>query len=87
LTPWRVVNMQITKSIGGLNFYDDNFQSVTDGATSNLHWVDNQLTSSVYYQDVKILDLNSKTGLYPLHSAISLYYQRMIENDDSRFEA
>ena len=87
LTPWRVVNLQIAKSVGGLNFYDDNFESVTDGATSNLHWVDNDLTSSVYRQDVKILDINAKTGLYPLHSAISLYYQKVMENDDNHFEA
>ena len=87
LTPWRVVNLQITKSVGGLNFYDDNFESVTDGATPNLHWVDNDLTSSVYHQDVKILDINAKTGLYPLHSAISLYYQKVMENDDNHFEA
>ncbi|HFR3756857.1 TPA: Eco57I restriction-modification methylase domain-containing protein [Streptococcus suis] len=87
LTPWRVVNLQIAKSVGGLNFYDDNFESVTDGATSNLHWVDNDLTSSVYHKEVKILDINAKTGLYPLHSAISLYYQKVMENDDNHFEA
>ncbi|HEL0023945.1 TPA: Eco57I restriction-modification methylase domain-containing protein [Streptococcus equi subsp. zooepidemicus] len=87
LTPWRVVNLQATKSVGGLNFYDDNFESVIDGATSNLHWVDNELTSSVYHKDTKILDINAKTGLYPLHSAISLYYQRVAENDDNHFEA
>ncbi|HEM6340330.1 TPA: Eco57I restriction-modification methylase domain-containing protein [Streptococcus suis] len=87
LTPWRVVNLQVSKSVGGLNFYDDNFESVTDGATSNLHWVDNEITSSIYQKETKILDINSKTGLYPLHSAISLYYQRVAENDDHRFEA
>ncbi|HFI0304677.1 TPA: Eco57I restriction-modification methylase domain-containing protein [Streptococcus suis] len=87
LTPWRVVNLQVSKSVGGLNFYDDNFESVTDGATSNLHWVDNEITSSIYQKETKILDINSKTGLYPLHSAISLYYQRVTENDDHRFEA
>lgn len=87
LTPWRVVNLQINKSVGGLNFYDDTFESVTDGATSNLHWVENELTPSIYHRDTKILDINSKTGLYPLHSAISLYYQRVMQNDDNRFEA
>lgn len=87
LTPWRVVNLQLSKSVGGLNFYDDNFESVTDGATSNLHWVSNEVTPSIYQRDTKILDINSKTGLYPLHSAISLYYQRVAENDDNRFEA
>ncbi|HEM3706543.1 TPA: Eco57I restriction-modification methylase domain-containing protein [Streptococcus suis] len=87
LTPWRVVNLQVSKSVGGLNFYDDNFESATDGARSNLHWVSNEVTPSIYQRDTKILDINSKTGLYPLHSAISLYYQRVTENDDNYFEA
>jgi len=87
LTPWRVVNLQINKSVGGLNFYDDNYESVTGGATSNLHWVENENTVAVYHQNTKIIDVNSKTGLYPLHSAISLYYQRIKENDDNYFEA
>lgn len=87
LTPWRVVNLQINKTLGGLNFFDDNFHSTTDGAASNLHWIENQLTPSVYHQEVKVLDINSKTGLYPLHTAISLYYQKVMENDDNRFEA
>lgn len=87
LTPWRVVNLQVAKSVGGLNFYDDNFESITDGATSNLHWVDTELTPYIYHKDTKILDINAKTGLYPLHSAISLYYQKVIENDDNYFDA
>ena len=87
LTPWRVVNLQVNKSVGGLNFYDDNYESVTDGATSNLHWVENRNTAAAYNKNTKIIDVNSKTGLYPLHSAISLYYQRIKENDDNYFEA
>lgn len=87
LTPWRVVNMQTAKSVGGLNFYDDDFTSTTNGATSNLHWVEKDITSEIYHPDTKILDINSKTGLYPLHAAISLYYQKIAANDDSHFEA
>lgn len=87
LTPWRVVNMQTAKSVGGLNFYDDDFTSTINGATSNLHWVEKDITSEIYHPDTKILDINSKTGLYPLHAAISLYYQKVVTNDDSHFEA
>lgn len=87
LTPWRVVNMQIAKGIGGLNFYDDNFESMTDGATPNLHWVDTDVTYSVYHPETKIIDINAKTGLYPLHAAMSLYYQYVQNNDDNRFDA
>lgn len=87
LTPWRVVNMQIAKGIGGLNFYDDNFESMTDGATPNLHWVDTDVTDSVYHPESGIIDINAKTGLYPLHAAMSLYYQYVQNNDDNRFDA
>ena len=87
LTPWRVVNMQIAKGIGGLNFYDDNFESMTDGAKPNLHWVDTDVTGSVYYPETKIIDINAKTGLYPLHAAMSLYYQYVQNNDDNYFDA
>lgn len=87
LTPWRVINMQIAKGIGGLNFYDDNFESMTDGAKPNLHWVDTDVTESVYHPETKIIDINAKTGLYPLHAAMSLYYQYVQNNDDNRFDA
>lgn len=87
LTPWRVVNMQVAKSVGGLNFYDDEFTSTTDGARSNLHWVEKEMTSEIYHPETKILDINSKTGLYPLHAAISLYYQKVMANDDTHFAA
>ena len=87
LTPWRVVNLQINQTIGGLNFYDDNFQSMTEAGRPNSHWVNTEQTASVYHGDIKILDINAKTGLYPLHSAISLYYHRLNNNEDTHFEA
>lgn len=87
LTPWRVVNMQLVKTLGGLNFYDDNFSRTTTNAISNLHWVKQPETDTVYRKDAKILDINAKTGLYPLHVALSLYYQKVEANTDPHFEA
>lgn len=87
LTPWRVVNLQLTKTIGGLNFFDDEFVSTTDGAVSQLHWVDRADTDKVYIDNAKILEINTKTGLYPLHTAMSLYYQAVKKNEDIHFEA
>ena len=87
LTPWRVVNLQLTKTIGGLNFFDDEFVSTTDGAISQLHWVDRADTDKVYIDNAKILEINTKTGLYPLHTAMSLYYQAVKKNEDIHFEA
>ncbi len=87
LTPWRVVNMQLAKGIGGLNFYDENFESMINGAKPNLHWVDKEVTADVYHPASKIIDINAKTGLYPLHTAMSLYYQALQENNDQHFDA
>ncbi|GFH41631.1 restriction endonuclease [Lactococcus hodotermopsidis] len=87
LTPWRVVNLQLVKTIGGLNFYDDDFVSTTGNAISSLHWVDKDDTKVVYTPVSKILEINTKTGLYPLHAAMSLYYQVLNANDDSHFDA
>lgn len=87
LTPWRVVNLQLVKTIGGLNFFDDGFVSTTDRAVTNLHWVEKADTQEVYKSDTKILEINTKTGLYPLHTAMSLYFKAIEENEDSKFEA
>ncbi|RGB59096.1 restriction endonuclease [Lactococcus petauri] len=87
LTPWRVVNLQLTKTIGGLNFFDDEFVNTTDGAVSNLHWVERNDTDKIYTDESKFLEINTKTGLYPLHVAMSLYYQAVNKNEDIHFEA
>lgn len=87
LTPWRVVNLQITKTLGGVNFFDKDYQYTTKQGTSALQWIEQEDTEQVYRPDVKILDINAKTGLYPLHAAMSLYYKALMENQDSRFEA
>lgn len=87
LTPWRVVNLQLTKTIGGLNFFDDEFVSTTDGAVSNLHWVERNDTDKIFTDESKFLEINTKTGLYPLHVAMSLYYQAVNKNEDIHFEA
>lgn len=73
LTPWRVVNMHLGKTIGGLSFFDESYTDTTvDGLPAN-HWINTDETSSVFREDVRILEINSKTGLYPLYAAISLY--------------
>ncbi|MFQ9890824.1 MAG: hypothetical protein ACLRWM_12350 [Streptococcus sp.] len=37
-------------------------------------------------RESRIIDINAKTGLYPLHAAMSLYYQYVQNNDDNRFD-
>lgn len=73
LTPWRVVNIHLGKTIGGLSFFDETYTDTTvDGVPAN-HWVKTDETESVFQDNVHILEINSKTGLYPLYAAISLY--------------
>lgn len=75
LTPWRVVNMHLGKTIGGLSFYDNDYQYTTkDGVNAN-HWIKTEYTNQVFKPDTHILEINSKTGLYPLYAGMSLYWQ------------
>lgn len=84
LTPWRVVNLQLISTFGGLSFYDKDFKNTTIDGKSALRWVGEEKIGQVYKQDIKILDINSKTGLYPLFMATSLYYQLMQQENENK---
>lgn len=75
LTPWRAVNMHLGKTIGGYSFYDDDFINITVDGVDASHWVHTEYTSQVFKRSSHILEINSKTGLYPLYAAVSLYWQ------------
>lgn len=75
LTPWRVVNMQLGKTVGGLSFFDDKFNETTVDGKNAMHWIQNELTDNVFGDSRKILEINSKTGLYPLYMATSFYHK------------
>ncbi|PEH05359.1 restriction endonuclease [Lactobacillus sp. UMNPBX5] len=75
LTPWRVVNMHLGKTIGGFSFFDDGFNNTTVDGVDASHWIHTNYTSQVFKRDSHILEINSKTGLYPLYAAMSLYWQ------------
>lgn len=87
LTPWRVVNMHMSDTIGGYCFYDETFDEKT-GQLDTPRYVDqgdvtNQLFDNVDLKtkeiQTKILEINSKTGLYPLYVTYSLYRRRLKE--------
>lgn len=82
LTPWRVVNMHLSQTIGGLCYYDENFENTTIGGKSSINWVNQPDTWNIYNSDTKIIDINSKTGLYPLFVATSLYYKKMMDESE-----
>ncbi|PKX51885.1 restriction endonuclease [Lactiplantibacillus plantarum] len=75
LTPWRVVNMQLGKTIGGYSYFDDEYQYTSNDGVSVNRWIDTDETAFVFKPDTKILEINSKSGLYPLYAATSLFYQ------------
>ena len=71
LTPWRVVNMHLSDTIGGWCFYNDAF---TESIEDPRQVIQDGVTDSIFQKkDAKILEINSKSGLYPLYVAYSLY--------------
>ena len=75
LTPWRVVNMHIGDCIGGQVFFDTDMQ--TEGVKPRLvnH---GEVTTKVFKDpNTRILEINSKTGLYPLFMAYSVFAEKL----------
>lgn len=77
LTPWRVVNMHLSDTIGGYDFYEETHTEMLN----NPRLVDRgSVTNRVFMgQDTRILELNSKSGLYPLYMAYSIWRERCRE--------
>jgi hypothetical protein len=70
LTPWRVVNMHMGNCLGGYVFFDDEFKNTI---ASPRYIKQDKVTEEVYNTDTYILEINSKSGLYPLFMAYSVY--------------
>ena len=76
LTPWRVVNMHMSDCLGGWCFYDEDFKQ----PLSVPRYVDQgKVTKDVFRTDSHILEINSKSGLYPLYVAYNIYRCRVVE--------
>lgn len=81
LTPWRVVNMHMSESIGGWCFLNEQFDgnyTIENQYGENINaarFVDRgRVTNDVFCDyNARILELNSKTGLYPLYMAYSIF--------------
>lgn len=75
LTPWRVVNMHIGDCIGGYNFYNEDYSEMIEEPRVINH---GKVTNDVFNNpQVKILEINSKTGLYPLYMTYSIYRNKL----------
>ena len=77
LTPWRVVNMHISNCLGGWDFYDETHDD-ENGLLAEPRFVDRgEPTQKVFLDpDTRILEINSKTGLYPLYMTYSTFAAR-----------
>lgn len=73
LTPWRVVNMHITESLGGWRFYDEKYNTPILDPVYVEH---KDITKNVFKKNTKILEINSKSGLYALYCAYSVFKAR-----------
>lgn len=75
LTPWRVVNMHLSDCLGGYDFFDEDHKETIEKPRI----VDKgQVTKDTLANtSAKILEINSKTGLYPLYVAYSIYRARL----------
>ena len=83
LTPWRVVNMHLSDMLGGFCFYDETFQP-PDGLLDEPRLVDRGDASEAVLlnPEAKILEMNSKIGLYPLYMAYSIYAMKLTGRED-----
>ena len=74
LTPWRVVNMHLGDCLGGYNFFEKDYETTL----SEPRFIDHgEVTANVFAEDSRILEINSKSGLYPLYMAYSIYRTRV----------
>ena len=85
LTPWRVVNMHIGDCIGGQVFFDTDMQT----EAIKPRFVDHGEVTEKVFKDpnTRILEINSKTGLYPLYMTYSVFAEKLQAYRDSHMLA
>ena len=76
LTPWRVVNMHLGDSLGGYCFMNEDFTTPLDLPR---HIELKGVTAEVFHPRSVILEINSKSGLYPLYATYNIYRTRVDE--------
>ena len=81
LTPWRVVNMHMSQTLGGYCFLNEQFDA--QNPLDEPRYVNNgKVTTDVFRSNSKILEINSKSGVYPLYLAYSLYRNRLVKPEE-----
>lgn len=84
LTPWRTVNMHLGNTIGGYNFYDEKYIVTIEEPRLILN---GEVTNDVLNnKSSKVLEINSKSGLYPLYISYSIFRQRCLDTDSKKLD-
>lgn len=82
LTPWRVVNMHLSDTIGGYCFLNEQFDA-KDPLEEPRYVSQGDVTEELFgNKNSKILEINSKSGLYPLYIAYSMYRSRLTKKEE-----
>lgn len=81
LTPWRVVNMHLGDTLGGYSFFNETHDERLDAPRYIDH---DEVTAEVFSPTSRILEINSKSGLYPLYAAYSIYRRRLAQCSSSQ---
>lgn len=71
LTPWRVVNMHMSDCLGGYDFFDVNHEKTLD--EPRFVFQGKVTEQTLNNGDAVVMEINSKTGLYPLYVTYSIF--------------
>ena len=86
LTPWKVVNMHLSNCLGGYSFWDEKYENPLDEPRFiNKGKV---TADTLNNENAQILEINSKTGLYPLYVTFNIYQNKCnrYKNEELTFE-
>ncbi|MGB4768036.1 MAG: Eco57I restriction-modification methylase domain-containing protein [Candidatus Saccharimonas sp.] len=78
LTPWNVVNLQFNHTLGGADF-----RAGLINKTGKPEWITRGDATKIWSQDdARVLEINSKSGLYPLLAAYNMYDRQLIKHKE-----
>lgn len=84
LTPWRVVNMHMGNCLGGYSFFDSDYaECISEDEEPHVIYIEEVTDKTLGNPDAHILEINSKTGLYPLYCTYSIFRAKKQKNPET----
>lgn len=90
LTPWRVVNLQLPSTLGGVRWCDEDGVDIEDPVYVNpfagvegREEIAAEIDAFWKSSESTVFEINSKTALYPLYAALTLFVQQMQEKESA----